>query len=82
MNKIRMQQEQRGIKAEMGFDQAQSDKFADKYGSKGSTIVDLSNKVAAGQMTQTEAMALVSKDPTMLALAAQMISNNDMVFGG
>ena len=81
VSKMRMKQEAKGVRGDgKGFDDTKSQQLTEKYGAKASVVTDLSNKVASGEMTQTQAMALIAKDPTALAVAAQMLGDNAIAF--
>lgn len=73
MNKSRAQATSRAEVA--GFDNTQAQGLSETYGAKADVIVDLSNKVASGELTQAAAMTAAMKDPQLLAVASQMLQD-------
>ena len=80
--KLRMDQENSGIQpAETAsFDETLAQQLTDQYGHKASQVVELSNAVGSGQLTQAQAMAQAAQDPTLLAVAAQMLQSGAVSF--
>ncbi|MCB4427971.1 hypothetical protein FZX09_03975 [Synechococcus sp. MU1643] len=77
--KTRMEQAAKGnVQTKMGFDDAYAKQLGERYGAKADAVVDLSNKVASGELTQAAAMAQAMKDPQLLATAQQMLSDGSI----
>ena len=82
MSKLRMDQENSGIQAAetAGFNDTHAQQLTDQYGHKAAAVIELSNAVGSGQLTQSQAMAKAMADPTLLAVAAQMMQNGAVSF--
>ena len=80
--KLRMDQENAGIQGAKtaGFDDTLAQQLTDQYGHKAAQVVELSNAVGSGQLTQAQAMAQAAQDPSLLAVAAQMLQNGAVSF--
>lgn len=83
MHRIYSQQKAQGrVGGDVGFDQGTVDRISEKYGSYGDQVTELSNKVASGELSQSDAIGIAMKDPRLMAVAQQMLQNGDAHFAG
>ena len=76
VQQVRMNQQSRGVKTgQAGFNDAEGSQLTERYGSRASEIVDMSNAVRDGRMTASAAVAAAMKDPQLMVLAQRMVQD-------